>query len=231
MSQRTKRGKDNTDSLNDFEIDTSGLDLKFTRNLITVLDAYRINRTYSTEPIDKKINEGDLPRSFIQQWGTIRSVLHKLAALGPKVPNVEKWLNQRQYVSFASMALLTIAVPLLLATWILHLDWLQSIALPLSVAAIGLLLISWLTSAWFNRKVAWAIHDYIETHPALVNPERKALQRWVQSLVYHAARLMRKGNVDPEKHLVKFFNNDYKGIEVLKVPSGFRKHYVVKILK
>ena len=227
MRQRSKQ--DSSVDFETLEIDTSGLDLKFSRSLITVLDAYRINRTYSTEFVDKKINEGELPRSFIQQWGAIRGVLHKLAALGPKVPNVEKWLNQRQYVSFASMAMLTIAVPLLVFTWVLQLEWLQPFALPLSVIAIALLLISWLTSAWYNRKVAWAIHDYIEAHPELVESERRALKKWTQALIHHLARLLRKGNEDPNKYLVKFFNIDYQGIDVLKEPSGLRKHYVVRI--
>jgi hypothetical protein len=231
MSRKSKRRRaDSEPSLENLEIAVSGLDLKFSRNLITVMDAYRINRTYSTEFVDKKINEGELPRSFVQQWGTIRSALHKLAALGPKVPNVEKWLNQRQYVSFASMAMLTIAVPVLVITWVLQLAWLQPFAIPLSVLAIALLLISWLSSAWFNRKVAWAIHDYVEANPALVGAEQKALKRWTQSLIFHAAREMRREGIDPEKNLVKFFNCDYKGIEVIKEPGGFRKHYVVKIL-
>ena len=229
MSRQSKRSKDSNQAAEDLDIATSGLDLEFSRDLITVMDAYRINRTYSTEFVDKKINEGELPRSFIQQWGTIRSVLHKLAALGPKVPNVEKWLNQKQYISFAAMALLTIAVPLLVATWVLTLDWLQPIAFPLAIAAIGLMLVSWLASSWYNRKVAWAIHDYIEDNPELVGRERRMLKKWTQSMIYHVARLMRRDGEDPSKNLIKFFNDDYEGIEVIKEPSGFRKHYVVKI--
>ena len=231
MSRKSKKYKASAEPpIEDLEIESKGLDLKFSRNLITVMDAYRINRTYSTEFVDKKINEGELPRSFIQQWGTIRSTLHKLAALGPKVPNVEKWLNQKQYISFASMAMLTIAVPILVITWVLQLTWLQPYAIPLSVLAIALMMISWLASSWYNRKVAWAIHDYIETHPELVNAERRALKKWTQAMIFHTARLMRRDNIDPDKNLVKFFNCDYKGIEVLKEPSGLRKHYVVKIL-
>lgn len=229
MSQGPKRSRSSSESFEALEIETSGLPLKFSKNLATVMDAYRINRTYSTEFVDKAINRGELPRGFIQQWGTIRAVLHRIAAVGPKIPNVEKWLNQRQYVSFASMALLTIAVPLLLATWVLQLAWLEPIALPLSIVAMALLLISWLTSAWFNRKVAWTIHDYIEDHPELVRKERKALKKWSQSMIYHIARLLRRSDADPDKNLLKLFNDDYNGIEILKEPSRFRKHYAVRI--
>jgi hypothetical protein len=229
MSQRPKRDKSGSESFEDLEISTSGLPLKISKNLATVLDAYRINRAYSTQFVDEAINEGELPRSFIQQWGTIRSVLHKLAALGPKIPNVEKWLNQKQYISFASMALLTITVPLLLATWFLSLAWLQPYVIPMSVAAVALLLISWLSSGWFNRKVAWAIHNHIEDHPELVRRERKVLKKWAQSMIYHVARLLRKSDEDPDKNLLKLFNSDYEGIEILKEPGGFRKHYVARL--
>jgi len=40
---------------------------------------------------------------------------------------------------------------------------------------------------------------------------------------------MRIENIAPEKKLTKFYNNDYKGIEVVKEPGGLRKHYVMKI--
>lgn len=196
---------------------------------MTVLDAYRINRTYGLDFIDKGIKEGKLPRSFIQQWGTIKSVLHRLAAIGPKVPGVESSMNRRQTVSFAAMALLTITAPMLLLTWVFQLDVLQPIALPLAVVAMAVVLISWLTSAWYNRKVAWAIHNYLEEHPEVGAKERLHLHKWVQVLIYHTARLLRIGNVDPEKKLVKFFNDDYKGIIVMKEPQGMRKNYVVKI--
>jgi len=41
---------------------------------------------------------------------------------------------------------------------------------------------------------------------------------------------MRKDGTDSNKKLTKFFNNDFKGVEVVKEPGGFRKHYIMKIL-
>ncbi|MFW9963569.1 MAG: hypothetical protein ACFFCX_08400 [Candidatus Sifarchaeia archaeon] len=229
MSQQSKRKKGPPISLDDFDFNPSELDLKFSQNLITVLDGYRIHRTYDLGFVDKKIKEGELPRSFIKQWGAIRSVLHKFAAIGPKVPGVESWLNRKQYISFASMALLTIVAPILLLTWVFQWAFLQDFIVPLAIIAIAMVLTNFLASAWFNRKIAWEIHNYIEENSHLVDNERKHLQKWVQELIYHVARLMRKSGEDPDKKLIKFFNNDYSGIEVLKEPAGFRKHYVVKI--
>lgn len=229
MSQKTGRDRDTKTASDDFEFNPSELDLKHSKNLITVLDGYRIQRTYDLGFVDKAINKGDLPKTFIRQWGTIRSVLHKLAAIGPKVPGVEAWLNRKQYFAFLSMAVLTIVAPLLLLTWVFQWEALQVYSVPLAVIAVALMLINWLLSSWYNRKVAWAIHYYIEENPNLVNKERALLKKWVQSLIHHTARVMRKSGYDPDKNLVKFFNDDYVGIEVLKEPAGLRKHYVVKI--
>jgi hypothetical protein len=229
MSQQSRRDKDTKVSIDDFDFDPSELDLKQSKNLITVLDGYRIQRTYDLGFVDKGINKGELPKSFIRQWGTIRAVLHKLAAIGPKVPGVETWLNHKQYFSFISLAALTIVAPLLLLTWVLQWEALQGVAIPLAVLAVGLMLVNWFMSSWYNRKVAWAVYYYIEDNPQLVSKEQAVLKKWVQILVHHTARVMRRGGFDPDKNLVKFFNNDYVGIEVLKEPGGLRKHYVVKI--
>jgi hypothetical protein len=230
MSHRSKQFKGKPTSLEDFKFDPNGLDLKFARNLITVFDGYRINRTYDLTFVDKAMNKGDLPQIFIKQWGTIRAVLHKLAAIGPKVPGVEDDLNKKQYMSFISIAFITIAVPVLMITWIFQVAFLSPFAIPLAVGAVGLVMINFLVGAWYNRKVAWMIHDHIEAHPALSARENVILQNWVQTLINYVARTMRKSGIDPEKNLTKFFNEDYTGIEVIKIPSGFRKHYVVKIL-
>jgi hypothetical protein len=230
MSGRQKQPKRSPETpLSEFKFNPSRLDIRFSKNLLTVLDGYRINRTYDLGFIDKKLNEGDLPRVFVQQWGTMRKVLHKLAAIGPKVPGVESALNRRQIISFVAMASLSVAVVILLVTYAFRLPFLTTYGIPIASVAVGLMLISWITTAWFNRKVAWAIHYYIEENQGLVSNERRHLKKWVQNLVNHIASLLRKSGEEPDKHLIKFFNKDYTGIEVLKEPGGFRKHYVVRI--
>jgi hypothetical protein len=228
MSQPTKREKKKV-NLDEFVFDPTELDLKFSKNLITTLDGYRINRCYDLGYIDKKINEGKVPQRFIRQWGTMRSVLHKLAAIGPKVEGVEAMLNRKQYFSFGSMALLTIVVPILLLTWVFQLAFLQDFLVPISLIAVAMVLINFLAGAWYNREIAWAIHNYIEANQSIVARERRYLQKWVQLLINYTARLMRREGEDPEKNLMKFFTIDYTGIDVQQEPGGFRKHYTVII--
>jgi hypothetical protein len=233
MSHREKRDKKAKRapaiSLDEFKFSPANLDLRFSKNLLTVLDGYRIQRTYDLGFIDKKIGEGDLPRTFVQQWGTMRKALAKLAAIGPTVPGVESCLNRRQLMSFAAMASLTIAAPILLFTYFFRLSWLAPIGLPLALIAVGMMLASWQTSAWYNRKVAWLIHDFVEENQALVSNERRHIKKWVQILIQHISSIMRKTGESPDKNPIKFFNDDYTGIEVLKEPGGLRKNYVVRI--
>ncbi|TET08079.1 MAG: hypothetical protein E3J86_11395 [Candidatus Thorarchaeota archaeon] len=229
MSHRSKTTKGKPTSLQDFKFDPTGLSLKFSKSLISVLDGYRINRTYDLRFVDKAMNKGDLPQSFTKQWGTIRGVLHRLAAIGPKVPGVESALNKKQYMSFLSIAMLTIVVPILMITWVFQVAFLTPYAIPLALLAVALVMINYLVSAWFNRKVAWAIFNYLESNPGLTQRENVILQKWVQALIGYVARMMRKDGVDRERNLIKFFNVDYAGIDVQKEPSTFRKHYVVII--
>ena len=229
MSHRSKSTKGKSTPLQDFKFDPTGLSLKFSRSLISVFDGYRINRTYDLRFVDKAMNKGDLPQSFTKQWGTIRGVLHRLAAIGPKVPGVESTLNKKQYMSFLSIAILTIVVPILMITWVFQVAFLTPYAIPLALIAVALVMINYLVSAWFNRKVAWAIFEYLESKPSLTKRENVILQKWVQILIHYIMRMMRKDGLDAEKNLVKFFNVDYTGIIVQKEPSTFRKHYVVHL--
>jgi len=108
-----------------------------------------------------------LPRGFIKQWPTMRSILHKFAAVGPGVPGVEGWLKQRQIIAFAALALLTISAPLLVFGWIFRIEWIVAINIPLALIAVGSVFLSALTNAWYNRKVAWAIFEYTDNNTTL----------------------------------------------------------------
>jgi len=230
MSQKPKKKKGLGIPMSEFKFDPSEFDLKLTRSLISVIDGYRIYRCFDLSFIVKRQKKGELPRGFIKQWPTMRSILHKFAAVGPNAPGVESWLKQRQIIAFAALALLTISAPLLVFGWIFRIEWIVAINIPLALIAVGSVFLSALTNAWYNRKVAWAIFEYTDNNTTLLEKEHEMIFNWVQALVYHAARTMRKDGTDSNKKLTKFFNNDFKGVEVVKEPGGFRKHYIMKIL-
>jgi len=229
MSKKQKR-KGLGIPLDQFKLDPSELDLKLTRSLITVIDGYRIYRCFDLTFVGKRQQKGELPLGFIKQWTTMRAVLHKFAGVGPNVEGVEKWLRQRQILAFAALALLTISAPVLVFGWIFRIEWIVAINIPLALIAAGSVFTSAITNAWYNRKVAWAIHDYTENHPELLKYEKGLLFDWVQALIYYAARKMRIEDINPDKKLTKVYNEDYKGIEIVKEPGGLRKHYIMKIL-
>ena len=230
MSQKPKKKKGASIPLDVFKFDPSDLDLKLTRSLITVFDGYQIYRCFDLTFMDKRISKGEVPRGFVKQWPTVRGVLHKFAAVGPKVPNVESYLARRQLIAFLALALLTISAPLLVVGWILRIEWIVAINIQLALIAIFSVFTSAITNAWFNRKVAWAIFEYTESDSTLNRKEKEFLHDWTQNLIYHAARVMRQEGIKSENKRTKFYNDDYKGVEVLQVPKGLRKHYTMHIL-
>jgi hypothetical protein len=230
MSQSSKGRKEipGTD-LENFEFDPTGLNTKWSKNLISVFDGYRIHRCYDLTFIEKAISRGELPKNFIKQWGTIRLLLHKFAAVGPNVPGVQKLMTHRQIVNLLSTVLLTIAFPLVILVWVFHIEFLSSFTTPFTVVTLLLFLAAFISSAAYNRRVAWVIYHYIEENGAMFDTERGYLKKWVQTLISYLARIIRREQTDPKKNLVKFWNDDYVGITVLKGPNKFRKHYVMEL--
>lgn len=220
----TKKVKVNLD---EFEFSPSGLDLQWTKDLITVLDGYRIHRTYDLSFIEKGIGEGELPRSFMKQYKVIRAVLHKFAGVGPQVPDVKKLLTRRQIIQTTALITITIAFPLLVLTWVFNWSHLEWFAFPFAIGAGAFLFAAWTAGAWYNRKIAWKIQHYIQEHEGELARERHHLKEWVTKLIGHAKRIMRKEGEDPDDHPIKFFMNDYPRITVVKEPNWHRKHYEV----
>lgn len=214
-------------SLEDFEFNPVNLDLKWSKDMITVLDGYRIHRCFDLTFIEKAVGAGELPKSFVNQWKVIRTVLHKFAAIAPSVPGVEKLLFRRQVISFLSLILITVALPLTMFGFVLRIEAVQAIIFPLAIIVLFVASTSWMISNYYNRKVAWAISNYLEENSQLLERECKHLKKWVQALIWHTSRQIRKDSKEIEKELIKFYNDDYEGIIVLKEPSRLRKHYTV----
>ncbi|RDE17241.1 MAG: hypothetical protein C4K49_03490 [Candidatus Thorarchaeota archaeon] len=230
MSKRPRKEKVSSETdLESFELDPSELNLKWSRNLITVFDAYRIHRCYDLTFIERAVGKGDVPRTFIRQWPTVRLVLHKFASVGPDLPGVQMYMVRRQRIQFTFLVLLTFALPLVIIPWVFRIPNLEWFTTPFLLVTVAALLVSVFAQGWYNRKVSWVIFYYIENNPDLLAKEREYLKKWVQLLIWHTSRLIRKSELKPEKQLVKFYNDDYDGIIVLKEPKGLRKHYEIKL--
>ncbi|MHA1963138.1 MAG: hypothetical protein ACXACG_04560 [Candidatus Thorarchaeota archaeon] len=229
MSHRPKEKKDalHRAGLKDFRFDPTELDLKWTKDLITTFDGYRIHRTFDLTFIEKAVGQGAFPESFIGQWKTIRSVLHKFAAIGPEVPGVMTALKRRMAIQYLALILMTIMIPLAVLTFAFNWTSIVWIVFPMVIVAVVFIFGQMLSNAWFNRKIAWAIQDYLDLDPGRLRDERIALREWVQILIDHCSRLMRRQGEDPDDNPVKFYNDDYKRIFVHKEPRLLRKHYIV----
>lgn len=231
MSQTSKGKKEPViTNLDNFEFDPAGLDIRWSKNIISVLDGYRIHRCYDITFIEKAIGRGDLPKSFTKQWGTIRPVLHKFAAVGPNVPLVESYMKRRQSIQLLSLVMMTVALPLVAFAWIFRVQDLTWLTTPFTFLTLGILMVAFLASGWYNRKVAWAIYHHIEENGAKFENDRRHLKKWVQTTVFYTSRLLRKEEkMKPKKRQVKFWNNDYEGVKLVKEPNWFRKNYVLEL--
>ncbi len=138
-------------------------------------------------------------------------------------------MTRRQTVNLLSTVLLTIAFPLVVLVWVFHVEFLSWFTTPFTVITLLLFLGAFITSAWYNRKVAWVIYHYIEENGSMFDTECGYLKKWVQTLIFYLSRTMRRDQLKAEKNLVKFWNTDYDGIEVFKSPNWFRKNYVVQL--
>ncbi len=232
MSERgsKKRSQPQEQTLDEFQFTPRGLDLEWTKDLITVFDAYRIHRCYDLTFIEKAIGEGEFPRSFVDQWRFIRTVLHKFAAVSPKVPGVLKYYGRRKTLQYAALVLLTFAVPAVVATWVFALVSIAIYTIAFAAFAFIFFVAQWTAGHYYNRKVAWTIENYWDEHPELLKDEKEALKQWVQRLIVNARHRLRKEDEDPEGHPVKFFNDDYDDIIVKNEPNWYRKHYTVQIV-
>jgi hypothetical protein len=229
MSRRNRPKTPADEDLESFEFSPSGLDLEWTKDMITVFDGYRIHRCFDLTFIEKAIGEGRLPRAFVDQWRFVRTVLHKFAAVGPQIPGIIKQYERRQWLRYIATFLMVAAVPTIVATYVFSLVWLAPIALPLTGIAVIFFAIQWMAGHYINLKTAKMIDEYWDENKSLLRAENSALRQWTQSLIDHAKFRLRKENQLPEKNPVKFYNADYQGIIIKAKPNWYRKHYVIQI--
>ncbi|MFW9834311.1 MAG: hypothetical protein ACFFEK_09975 [Candidatus Thorarchaeota archaeon] len=229
MSKKRRAKPSQDEDLASFDFSPTGLDLEWTKDMITVFDGYRIHRCFDLTFIEKAIGEGRLPRTFVDQWRIIRTVLHKFAAVGPKVPGIIELYEKRQWLRYIATFLMVAAVPTIVATYVFSLVWLAPIALPLVGIAVVFFVVQWTVGHYINLKTAKMIDDYWEQNRGLLRTENAALKKWTQRLIAHAKFRLRKEEEKPEKNPIKFYNDDYEGIVVKATPNWYRKHYVVHI--
>ncbi len=212
-------------NLDTYEFDPSGLDLKWSKDIITVFDGYRIHRAFDLTFIENAVGEGRIGRSFVKQWKIVRTVLHRFAAISPQVPDVKKMYSRRQALRFLSLILITFAVPATVLTFFFALTDYIPYAIGFAVFAGFVMVVAWTAGHYYNLQIARAIDKYWEDNPSLLRREKLALKRWAQTTIHHTRRLMKKTDEDPDKNPIKFYNNDYESVRFANEPNWYRKHY------
>ena len=201
-------------------------DLKVLRALIELIDGYRVNYFGDPRPFSERIRGNALGREVREEWKTIYRSLMKIAMTVERIPEVKKYVELQGILRSMSviLAFTAFSMPIINALGVAKI----SLWIPFSLAVCGaaLLIASWVA----GRGVAVAIDAYFRAHEEKYKFVRTYLVRVNQKLINSLRRQLRKKGEDPEKHKLKLFNVDYRGIKILKGPSFLRKRYVVSVV-
>ena len=76
------------------------VDLNLLREMIYLIDSYRINRYVDISKIDKAVERGFFTKRIEEKWKNAREILLKMASFPNTVPGVVKWIKMRIVFDF-----------------------------------------------------------------------------------------------------------------------------------
>ncbi len=206
------------------------VDPKALTYLITVLDCYRINRFVELDPVERAVKEGKLGK-IGAEWKRIRRILYKVGSLPELSPNVMRLIKIRERVKLVwiiALYFFTFGLGVFVLTFFnVGPKWLERALTVVYLPSIGAMLGTRLLDAFINRKIALEIDRLDREHPKKFRFDRSDLKETAQNLINHLLNYLRNSHEDPGKYKIDLYNTDYKGIEILKGPGTFRKHYTV----
>ena len=203
------------------EVDTTLL-----KNLITLIDGYRVNYLGDPKPFDKPIRAGKLGREISAEWKKIQRSLMRIATTVKTIPRLGRLLVIQSMLRSMSIAVSSgaLLLPLTGASPIIPENPFLLIFALLLIAAVMLVL-----SKLAGRKVDREIEAYFDEHRHKYKFVRRYLRQTTQRLIYTLSHHLKASRKDPSDHTMKLYRTDYDGIRVLKKPGWFRKRYVVEI--
>ena len=202
------------------------VNLNLLREMIYLIDSYRINRYVDIGKIDKAVERGLFTKRIEEIWKNARKVLLKMASFPNTVPGIVKWVKMRIVFDFVATISLLAAMIIVLAKYFTRF----ALSIIYDYAMIfGLILttVTWALARVSNIKVASALNKFFEENPRKFEGERNYLRETVQDLIDEYTRQVRIMKVDPEKHPLMLYNIDYRGIRIVKPPAKTGKYYVV----
>lgn len=201
------------------------VNLNLLRNLITLIDGYLANYLGDPEPFRGKIKAGALGPELAKEWKRIERSLMKIATTVRRIPTFKSLIKLHTFLK-------------VLATMFMLSGSMLAISAPFFTREISFYYISMLfltfsaiSTVWcsiLERRIAVRIKEYFDEHQTKYKFIRQYLRNVVQRLIFSMAHYMKVDKKDPEKYPLSLYNDDYRGIKIIKKPGLFRsKHKVI----
>jgi len=203
------------------------VDLSALRDLIEVLDWYRVYNFTEIKFLDKAVKEGRLGRGFMEEWREIRKTLKQMAGSAASIPGVIRLIKIREAIGFTSMLLITVAFVLLIAQIALKVSPFGLFGDIVFLCAFALLIVSFISRFLINRKIGLKIEAYYAEHHEDFKDHRLRLRKTIQDLLVRLSNYVKRIGEDENRYKIRLYNVDYKRITVIQEPDRWRKYYVV----
>lgn len=206
------------------------VDLKALTDLITLLDCYRVNRYLQLDSVEKAVKSGRLGK-FDVKWREIRRILYKIGSLPELSAKIEKLVKIQESVKgieIMASFLFTFGLGVFVLSYFqVCPEWLEPAYLYVGMPALVVTFGTRLTKEYINRKIALEIEELGKSHSEKFRFLRARLKSIAQDFINRLGKQIKNRREDADKYKIDLYNTDYTGIEILKSPGTFRKHYTV----
>jgi hypothetical protein len=201
------------------------VDINLLRNLITLIDGYLINYFDDPLPFGQKLKSGALGPELSKEWKRIERSLMKIAVTMRKMPELKSIVRLCTTLKMLTLVFMVSGTTLAISAsfWVgaTYFYYLSTIFITFSA-------ISTIWYKIFERKLSVKIKKYFEEHKTKYEFTRNYLKNQVQKLIFSMAHHLKVKMENPEKYPLSLYNEDYKGIKIIKKSGWLRgKHKVV----
>ncbi|RLG86025.1 MAG: hypothetical protein DRO15_06715 [Thermoprotei archaeon] len=210
-------------------------DIELVKQLIHVVDAYRVNKFLEIDDLNKDIRAGRIGEEVAIEWkNRIYPILISFASMPLRIEGVKRNLKIR--------ALLRLFKPLSGAlAFLFFFDATFGFILPqytpitpisaiLALILFGTLAAIGFSEVFINIRIAKIIDRFFDERSYRFKSDKERLKDFNQRLIKGLSAYYQRYNITDEKEKqIILFNNDYENIEIKKKPGVFKKHYEVII--
>jgi len=208
------------------------------KNVIFLLDGYRIHHYEEIGWVDRAVEAGDLGWKFRMEWDDVRSLLMDMATLPKSLVHLLRWANMQSYLKLLGLIVSTLGIGLIGISLFLFwgrqpgaLSWTVTILTYLSVPIIAGMVISFIGPILIARRIFNELDRYRQAHRERFNQYALRLKTIVQNLIDSLIHSSKKGTVKPKEgppfslDILGEVHEAYRGFFNRIIHRGRDRHY------